>query len=181
MIRWAAETSPIYFMSSHDLDLVAWFLGSQAVRVSAHEHRGVLESRGIPVHDGVDALVTYESGVVASFHSSWIHPDTFPHVVTDRMTVIGEHGMIRFGSEGRRVECYAAMGGQTIVFTGPQTANEVEGRIQGAFTRSMHDFLHCVTVGEESSTSASRTLHVTATQAAILQAARTQGAVAVPL
>ena len=181
MIRWAAETSPIFFMSSHDLDLVAWFIGSRASRASAHDHWGVLEAHGIDAHDGVDALVTYESGVVANFHSSWIHPNSFPHLVTDRMIIIGERGIIRFESEERQVECYAAAGGQTVVFSGPQTANEVQGRIQGAFTRSLHDFLHCVTTREESSTSANQTLHVTATQVAILQALHTEGSVGVIL
>jgi predicted dehydrogenase len=170
MIGWAAESSPIFFMSSHDLDLVAWFVGSRAARASAHQHRGVLEARGVAAPDGIDALVTYESGVSASYHSSWIHPNSYPHIVTDRMTIIGERGMIHFESQGRRVECYAEGGGQTITFTGPQTANEVDGRIQGAFTRSLEEFLRSIATGTESSTSAGNTLHVTATQVAIMEA-----------
>ena len=170
MISWAAGTSPIFFMSSHDLDLVAWFVGSRAARATAHEHRGVLEAQGIAAPDGIDALVTYESGVTASYHSSWIHPNSYPHIVTDRMTIIGDRGMIHFESRGRQVECYAETGGQTVTFSGPQTANEVDGRIQGAFPRSLAEFLRSITTGEESSTSAARTLHVTATQAAIMEA-----------
>ncbi len=27
MIGWAADTAPIWFMSSHDLDLIHWYLG----------------------------------------------------------------------------------------------------------------------------------------------------------
>ena len=170
MISWAAGTSPIFFMSSHDLDLVAWFVGSRAARASAHEHRGVLEAKGIAAPDGIDALVTYESGVTASYHSSWIHPNSYPHIVTDRMTIIGDRGMIHFESRGRQVECYAEAGGQTVTFSGPQTANEVDGRIQGAFPRSLGEFLRSISTGEESSTSAARTLHVTATQVAIEEA-----------
>ena len=169
MIGWAAGTSPIFFMSSHDLDLIAWFVGSRAARASAHEYRGVLEARGIDAPDGINALVTYDSGVAANYHSSWIHPNSYPHIVTDRMTIIGERGMIHFESQDRRVECYAEAGGQLVNFSGPQTANEVDGRIQGAFTRSLEEFLRSITTGEESSTSAGKTLHVTATQAAIME------------
>jgi predicted dehydrogenase len=169
MITWAAHTSPIYFMSSHDLDLVAWFTGGRAVRVAAQEQRGVLEARGIAAHDGVDALVTWDTGATASFHSSWIHPDSWPHIVTERMTIIGDAGMIHFENQGRRVECFARDGGRTVSFSGPQTATELDGRIAGAFTQALEEFRDCVLTGREPDTSAARTLHVTLTQAAILE------------
>jgi predicted dehydrogenase len=180
MIDWAAETSPLYFMSSHELDLVGWFLESSAERVSAHEHRGVLARRGIAAHDGVDALVTYRSGAVASFHSSWIFPESYPQLVVYHMTLIGERGMIHLESLGRRVECYAEAGGETISFTGPATADEVEGRLEGAFRATLEEFVGAVREGTEPEISAARTLHVTETQIAILEAVRTGSPATVP-
>jgi predicted dehydrogenase len=172
MISWAAHTSPIFFMTSHDLDLIAHFLGARAVSVTAREQRGVLESRGIATHDGVDALVTYDSGATASFHSSWVHPETWPLLVTERMTIIGEEGVIHFENQGRRVECFSPAGGKTLTFSGPQTATEVDGRIRGAFTAALEDFRDCILSGTQPATSAASTLHVTATQLAILEAVR---------
>jgi predicted dehydrogenase len=172
MISWADRTSPIFFMTSHDLDLIAHFLRARAVSVTAREQRGVLEARGIATHDGVDALVTYDSGATASFHSSWIHPETWPQLVTERMTIIGEAGVIHFENQGRRVECYSASGGKTLTFSGPQTATEMDGRIRGAFTATLEEFRDCILAGSQPATSAARTLHVTATQVAILQAVR---------
>ena len=78
---WAAQTSPLYFMSSHDLDLVHWFLGANPVDVFAQEVRGTLEAYGMNVHDGLNALIQFEGGVSANFHSSWIYPNTYPRVV----------------------------------------------------------------------------------------------------
>lgn len=173
MIDWAAHTSPVYFMTSHELDLAAWFLGTEAVRVAAQEQRGVLEGRGVAAHDGVDALVTYASGATGAFHSSWIFPESYPSLVVYRMTLIGERGMIHLESQGRRVECYAESGGEVLEFTGPATADEVAGRLEGAFRASLEHFLDSVRNGIESETSAARTLHVTATQVAILESART--------
>jgi predicted dehydrogenase len=179
MIDWAAHSSPIFFMSSHDLDLVSWFLEARAVRVTAQEQRGVLEGRGVAAHDGVDALVAYDTGATASYHSSWIHPESWPTLVTERMTIMGEEGVIHFESQGRHVACFARAGGKTVTFSGPQTATEVDGRIRGAFTDTLDDFRHCVVTGTEPDTSAARTLHVTATQQAILEAATTGRSVAV--
>ena len=171
MISWAASTSPVWFMSSHDIDLVGWFLGARAEVVQAQERRGVLEGRGIAVHDGVDALVRYQSGATAAFHTSWIHPNTYPSITVDRMSVIGEAGVLEFHSPGRRVELYDARGGRAVAFTGPQTATEVEGRLEGAFRTSLESFLDAVRGGPEAPTSAARTLHVVEIQAAILEAA----------
>jgi predicted dehydrogenase len=169
MISWAAHTSPVFFMTSHELDLACWMTGGRAVRVAAQEQRGVLAARGIAAHDGVDALVAYDTGMTASLHTSWIHPDTYPHIVTERMTLVGDAGMIHFESVGRRAECYTRAGGQAVVFTGPQTATEVDGRIQGAFTQTLESFRDCVLAGTEPDTSAARTLHVTETQFAIME------------
>ena len=171
MIGWAAATSPIWFMSSHDIDLVTWFLDDTAESVVATEHWGVLSDMGIAVHDGVDAIVRYSRGAAASFHSSWIHPNSYPSITVDHITIIGESGVIEFRSKGREVECYTRTGGTTMAFTGPQTANEVDGRIEGAFRNSLLTFLAAVAGGPEAPTSAARTQHVVAIQEAILTAA----------
>lgn len=178
MIDWAAHTSPMLFMSSHELDLVCWFLDARGVSVTALEQRGVLERRGIAAHDGVDALVAFDTGATGSFHSSWIHPETWPQLVTERLTIIGDEGTIHYENTGRRAECCAQSGGQVVTFTGPQTATEVEGRLAGAFRTSLETFLHAVRTGEQPPTSAANTLHVTELQLAILEAAATGDTVA---
>jgi predicted dehydrogenase len=177
MISWAASTSPVWFMSSHDIDLVGWFLGERAASVQAHERRGVLQALGIDVHDGVDALVRYRSGATAAFHTSWIHPNSYPTLTVDRMTVLGETGVLEFQGASRRVDLYDARGGRSVAFTGPQTANEVDGRLEGAFRSSLLSFLDAVRGGPEPPTTAARTLHVTEIQAAILEAVSTGGTV----
>ena len=175
MISWAASTSPIWFMSSHDIDLICWFLDDRVAEVTARERRGTLEARGIATHDGVDALLRFGRGATVALHSSWILPESYPTITVDRMTIVGENGVIEFESNGRRVACYDLRSGKVINFTGPQTANEVNGRIEGAFRQSLLSFLACVAGAPEAMTSARRTLHVTEIQEAILRAAARTG------
>ncbi len=68
MLTWPDRTSPLFFMSSHDLDLTHWFLGVDPVEVFAHETRGVLEAKGIDAHDGLNVLIQFEGGVSTNFH-----------------------------------------------------------------------------------------------------------------
>ena len=172
MINWAAHTSPIWFMSSHDIDLITWFLEDRVTSVNARETRGVLDGLGVRVHDGVDAVVGFAGGATLNLHSSWIHPESYPTIVVDRMTIIGDAGVIEFYSRGRQIECYTRAGGNTMTFTGPQTATEVNGKLEGAFRSSLLSFLTSIVSGQEAPTSAARTLHVVEIQEAILMAAR---------
>jgi predicted dehydrogenase len=158
-------------MSSHDIELISWFLDVPVLSVTARETRGVLDALGVRVHDGVDAVIAFAGGATLNLHSSWIHPESYPTIVVDRMTIVGDAGVIEFYSRGRQVECYTRTGGTTMTFTGPQTATEVNGRLEGAFRSSLLAFLTSIVSGQEAPTSAARTLHVVETQEAILRAA----------
>jgi predicted dehydrogenase len=171
MITWAASTSPIWFMSSHDIDLITWFLEDTAESAVATEQRGLLEGRGVAVHDGVDAIVKYRGGATVSLHSSWVLHNSYPSITVDRMTIVGEEGVIEFRSQNREIEWYGKSGGTRLEFTGPQTATEVDGRLEGAFRSSLLSFVAAVAGGPEAPTSAARTQHVVEIQEAILTAA----------
>ena len=174
MIRgWSAQTSPIFFMSSHDLDLTYWFLGKKPTQVFAHETRGTLDAQGIAVHDGLNALIQFEDGVSTNFHSSWIHPNTYPRVADGYLQIIGSDGALMYNNRTRAVEFFNSKGGQKIEFTGPHTADEVGGKITGAFTESVRHFITCVAEKREPQTSPARTLIVTETQAAVIESLRT--------
>ncbi len=173
MLSWAAETSPIFFMTSHDLDLVTWYLGARPVEVVAHEARGTLDARGVPVHDGLNALIRFEGGASTSFHSSWVHPTTYPKVADGYLQLIGSAGAIFYNNRTRTAELYNGRGGQTVEFTGPHTADVVDGKITGAFTDSVRHFLTCVQTGQEPDTSPRRTLPVTLAQLAVIESLKT--------
>ncbi len=176
---WSAQTSPLYFMSSHDLDLVQWFLGADPVEVVARETRGALESRGFAVHDGLNALIQYEGGVAANFHSSWIHPNTYPRVADGTMQIIGSEGAITYNARTRTAEIFNARGGEKVEFTGPHTADEVNGKITGAFTSSLLHFLDCIRDRREPATSPRQVLCTALAQAAVMESLRTGQAVEV--
>lgn len=181
MIRaWSAHTSPIFFMSSHDLDLTCWFLNAQPMQVIAHETRGTLDAQGIAVHDGVNALIKFEGGVSANFHSSWIHPNTYPRVADGYLQIIGSEGALFYNNRTRMAELFNRHGGQKIEFSGPHTADEVNGKIVGAFTESVRQFITCVIEDREPPTSPRHTLNVTQTQLAVIESLKTGQSVYVP-
>ncbi len=170
---WSAQTSPLYFMSSHDLDLTHWFLGVKPVEVVAREMRGTLDARGVAVHDGLNALIQFENGIGANFHSSWIHPNTYPRVADGYLQIIGSAGVLLYVSRTRTTELFNARGGEKVEFTGPHTADEVNGKITGAFVSSLRHFLHCIRERREPDTSPRRALPIALAQAAVIESLRT--------
>lgn len=169
MIGWGASTSPIYFMSSHDLDLVHWYLGSDPVEVVAQDTRGVLDAKGVAVHDGLNALIRFADGAIGNVHSSWIHPDTFPVMADGMMQIIGSTGTLTLDNGRRRILAYTARGSIDQTFGGPHTADEVDGRIVGAFTESVREFLACIREAREPETSPRRAMPIARCQAAVVQ------------
>jgi predicted dehydrogenase len=170
MLSWASRTSPIFFMTSHDLDLVHWYLEDRVEEVYAHEVSGVLRGRGVDVHDGVEALIRFRGGAVATFHSSWIHPNGFPGLTDSWLQIIGTEGVLSLG-RGREHELYRATGATSPRFG---TADEIGGTVRGAFRISLEHFLEAVRSGTKPMTSAARTFGVTATQCAIIESLRTR-------
>ncbi len=165
MIAWASQTSPIFFMTSHDLDLVCWYFASAVEEVFAYDVSHVLAKRGIAVHDAVEAMVRFTSGALATFHSAWIHPTTYPTVADGYLEIVGSDGVLSLG-RGWENLLYTEDEGRLVNLA---TAYEVGGRLSGAFRHSLELFLHSIATGTEPMTAASKTLGVTVTQCAILE------------
>jgi predicted dehydrogenase len=175
---WAGRTSPIHFMSSHDIDLILSWTGGRVRRVYAVAHRGVLARPDVV--DGYDALLTMDGGTRVSLHSSWILPETFPAAADSRMEIIGGRAAAFLDGNRRELTTYTAAHREQTVFGGPRTADEVNGRLAGAFVESLRAFRDAVAAGDVAApTSAAATLHVVDVQAAIVASAERAAEIAV--
>lgn len=172
---WVQHTSPVYFMTSHDLDLIRWYLGAEPVTAVAHEVRTKLEPMGVPSHDGLQGLVRFSDGTSVNFHTSWIHPNTFPTISDGYLEIIGTEGMLIYRSRSREVELYTPKSTRTIKFGGPGTANEVGGKLTGAFVDSLRLFISSLQDGTVPMTAGSDSLKAVACQLALLESARKDG------
>ena len=167
---WADRTTPIHFMSSHDIDLILSWTGRRVRRVYAAGHHGALPRTRIV--DGYDALLTLEGGTRVSLHSSWMLPETFPSAADTRLEVIGAKGALFLDGNRREMSLFLPDRRERITFAGPQTADEVNGRLAGAFVASLETFIQAAGSGDlDPPTSAARTRHVVEVQAAIVASA----------
>lgn len=140
-IDWAGETTPAWFLSSHDIDLMRWFMDSEPVEARAWGRKLVLAARGIPTYDIIQSQVKFASGAFATFESAWVYPNTFPSIVDSFVEVVGGSGHIHLDRKRESIELSTEKG-----FTYPKGFLNLEifGHIRGAFAACLEDFLYAV-------------------------------------
>ncbi len=140
-ITWAAETTPAWFLSSHDIDLMRWFLASEPVEARAWGRKEVLVKQGKDTYDIIQAQVRFASGAFVTFESAWIYPNTFPSIVDSFMEVIGSSGHIHLDRKRESIELSTEK-----KFSYPKGFLNLEifGRMRGAFPACLEDFLYAI-------------------------------------
>jgi predicted dehydrogenase len=140
-ISWAARTTPAWFLSCHDIDLVRWFVGSEPVEARAWGVKQVLVAQGIDTYDAIQAQVRFASGAIATFESAWIYPNTFPTIVDSFLEIIGEHGHLHFDRKRESIELSTKE-----AFTYPKAflTAEVFGILRGAYPSCLDDFIRSI-------------------------------------
>jgi predicted dehydrogenase len=109
MLRWAGQSSALWFLASHMVDAVRWMLGDEVARVYAVGREGILRELGVPTADFHVATVEFKSGVVAVFEHAWILPRTHATVKDLKLEILGGAGAINVdASHNRALEIYTA-------------------------------------------------------------------------
>jgi predicted dehydrogenase len=104
MIAWAAQTTPAWFLSSHDIDLVCWYFESEPVEAVATAVWKVLRGRGIETPDAIQSQVRFADGSVATFESCWTYPNTFPTMTDSFVELIFERAVIHLDRKREQLE-----------------------------------------------------------------------------
>jgi predicted dehydrogenase len=140
-IRWAGETTCAWLLSSHDIDLVRWFLGSEPVEARAWGRKELLITMGVPTYDVIQAQVRFANGAFVTFESGWIYPNTFPTNVDSYIQLIGSAGHVLLDRKRESLEISTEQ-----AFTYPKgfLAQEIFGRMRGAFPSCLEDFARAI-------------------------------------
>jgi predicted dehydrogenase len=163
-LSWAGETTPAWFLSSHDIDLMRWWLASEPVEARAWGRKEVLTAMGIPTYDIIQAQVKFASGAFVTFESAWVYPNTFPAIVESFMEVIGSAGHIHMD---RKCESIEVSTQEKFSYPKGFLSTEIFGRLRGAFPSCLEDFLFALREGKEPRVTAFDGRQVTATLEAI--------------
>ncbi len=123
--KWAAQTTPAWFLGVHLFDLIRWIAGSDAQSVSATGVKKKLVSLGIDTYDAIQAKVMLRSGASFSTDVSWVLPEGHEGVVNQGIRVTGTDGMMEVDTQDRGARCCLRKptDGRPQVGSGMQTPN----------------------------------------------------------
>ena len=94
MLRWSADSTPGWFLFPHATDIALWLSGRTPVSVYAVGTKKKLAGMGMDTYDSMQAIVTFDDGMHASFTTSWVLPETMPLIYDFKYEIIGEDGAL---------------------------------------------------------------------------------------
>ena len=98
MLKWAASSSPSWFLLSHNIDAIMWICDSRVKKLSAVGIKRKLVSMGIDTYDIIKVIAEMESGAISNFEANWILPNTTPIAANVQMLICGTEGTMKLGS-----------------------------------------------------------------------------------
>ena len=157
MLTWSGHSGPEWFLFPHTMDVVRWLFDREPINVMARGYRGVLEGKGIPCWDAIQAMVEFEGGAFCTFESSWIVPDSYSNVVDNRLSLYGETGGLEIRNE-------PSLWAFTDRFHTPFSSESVTryGKVWGYQYEPIRYFADCVADGVTPEVSGTDGLMVTA-------------------
>jgi predicted dehydrogenase len=135
----ARQSGGLVFDVSHEMDILAWFLG-EAREVMAYGGKlSGLEIRGV---DAVKAVLKMASGALASLHIDCLQP-----TYTRLFSLVGEDAALRWDCPRGRLDRSL---GRLLVYdakSGRYERVDVEGRAEETYVEELRDFLRSVESG----------------------------------
>ena len=100
--HWAPESSPIWFLGTHMIDLYRWCVGRKnATRVWATGQKTKLKDLGIDTYDSIQAHIEFEGGSALQLSTGWVLPEDFEAVVNQGIRIYGSEGICKIDSQDR--------------------------------------------------------------------------------
>ena len=146
MMSWTAKTSPASYLSTHDIDLVLWFLETEVSSVYALGVRKVLAGRNIDTEDAVQALVRFGNGAIGTFESCWVLPNSMPTVTDSFIEIIGEKGTIHIDRIHEGLKVATEKGYQ---YPKLSLEAEVQNRMVGGISSCLRYFVETLRAGQK--------------------------------
>jgi len=140
MLAWAARSSPAWFLMTHALDIARWFAASEVASVYAAGRKGLLASQGVDTYDAIQAVFTFESGVIAAIESCWVLPEGMPLIFDFQYEVVGSQSAAFINTHDQMVKLATAER-----FVHPKTLlMEYHGQLVGHSQQMFDSFVRAV-------------------------------------
>lgn len=95
MLAWSGESSILWFLGSHSLDILCYLCGSRPKTVYALSRKGILEKMGVDIVDVYQTSIEFENGCIAQMENGWIVPNGNTALIDLKCNIMCEKGMFQ--------------------------------------------------------------------------------------
>jgi predicted dehydrogenase len=177
MLSWAAKSTVMWFIGSHSIDTIRWFLDDEVDAVYAVARSEVLKGMGIDTPDYYQVTLHFRSGATAQLENSWILPNSQPNIIDLKCQIVGSKGALYMdASHNRTLEKYTET---EAAYPDILVMPTVYGRQMGFAAESIRHFAECVRDDKELLVTGRDGLEVTKAICAIEESVRTRQPVSV--
>lgn len=147
MLKWAADSSILWFLGSHSLDTLRWIFSDEVKRVFSVKREGILKAEGVDTPDTFLTTIEFEHGGIAHMENNWVTPNGNTNINDFRFSVLCTKGMVSIDASSHNL---ISMVDEERAYT-PDilVSNTVFGRCKGLSYESIRDFVDRLVDGKE--------------------------------
>lgn len=150
---WGDQGSPGWFLAPHMVDLSYWLMDyPKPMNVRAHGFKGKLSSMGIDIYDSIKTEVEFANGVVITYDTCVVLPNSHESIVRQGVKLVGTEGFMEVNSQYRGARGCSSLKGMETPNLGMMYRDfDKNGRMirKGYFSESILDFIDNLTYLQE--------------------------------
>ncbi len=145
MLSWSADSSILWFLGSHSLDLISYLCGSRPKTVYSLSRKGILQKLGVDTVDIYQTSIEFENGVIAQMEHGWIIPNGNTALIDMKCNITCEKGAFNVNTSNSDML-------QVLTEERTETPNciarpVINGRVEGFAPGNIHSFVHALQSG----------------------------------
>lgn len=137
MLRWAAASTPGWFLFPHSLDMAMWLSDARPIEVYGRGVKKILAADGIDTYDRISASFLMSDGSLLNLDSGWVLPESRPAVFEFRYEIESHGNHIEIEIDDNGITHYGREG---VAYVGNPPVDG-RGRLVGSHIDMMRDFI----------------------------------------
>ena len=139
MLSWSAQSSVLWFLGSHTLDLLCYLCGSRPRTVYALARKGILQGMGIDSVDMYQTSIEFENGVIAQMENGWIVPNGNTAIIDMKCSILCEKGAFNINSSDS--DMLRMISEERMTTPNPIARPIINGRVEGFAPNNIRSFV----------------------------------------
>lgn len=147
MLKWAADSSILWFLGSHSLDALRWFFNDEVKQVYSVKRVGILKELGVDTADVYLTTVIFQNGGIAHMENGWVTPNGNGNVNDFKCSVMGTKGQVNINASNHNLIQIAT--DECMQIPDVMVTNMVFDKCKGLSYESIRDFVDRLVDGKE--------------------------------